>query len=177
MTQSRVLHADIISQARKSLEQLHSRRFVQRQSVRLRRPYFALLRAGRGRVVHMISHLYLQRSELRGEPDRLPATAVAGGLGFAEDSTAVKELRRKGLDGAKAGRVRSAYSAQQFLANLLVSAARGASPPPKPPTPPTPPPPSPPPTVRDTVTTVRAVMLRAAPSGDAVKTYMRIRWS
>jgi hypothetical protein len=131
----------------------------------------AAFRAGRGQVVHMISHLYLQRSELRGDADRLPATAVAGGLGFGADSEAVRELKRAGVAEVKAGRVRSAYSAQQFLANLLVDATRDVErPEPEPPiVRPQPPIVRPTPPADGAVTATEATTLRSAPGGDAVK--------
>ena len=79
--------------------------------------------AGRGRVYHMVSHAYLQRSERRIEKDRLPAAGFARDLGFDKKSEAMGRIRKAKLDGVESGKLRSAYSSQQMLANLLVEAA------------------------------------------------------
>ena len=93
-------------------------------------PIAVTFRSGRGRVVHIVSHFYLQRSELRSARDRLKTESFAGDLGFPPDSAVVRRLGREGLAKVPAGELRSAYSAQQFLANLLIEAKRaGATPP------------------------------------------------
>jgi hypothetical protein len=124
--------------------------------------------AGRGRVVHIVSHFYLQRCELRTERDRLSAREFAGDLGFAPGAPAVKELAEKGLAELPAGEMRSAYSAQQFLANLLVTAMRA-----KPPVPPASEPAAPEPP-RETphapaAVTKSEIGLRDGPDGGVVK--------
>jgi hypothetical protein len=119
---------------------------------------------GRGRVLHIVSHFYLQRCELRGDRDRLKAKAFAGDLGFAPASAPVKRLEAEELGGVRAGELRSAYSAQQLLANILVEATREASPtPPKPPVEPKPP------ATTEGAHAARATVLRATPGGDPVK--------
>jgi hypothetical protein len=139
------------------------------------RPVAVTFRHGRGRVVHIISHAYLQRTELRTERDRLAAKAFAGDLGFDEESEAVRRLDGAGLAGVPSGKVRSAYSAQQFLANFLIDAMRGESPE-SPPEPPPPEPPRPvPPVVRPApgVPLAAKTRLRDAPEGTPVKLLAR----
>ncbi|MCU0727577.1 MAG: SH3 domain-containing protein [Planctomycetes bacterium] len=132
-------------------------------------PVAAAFSAGRGRVVHIVSHFYLQRGELRTERDRLSARAFAGDLGFAPGAPAVRELAEKGLADLPAGEMRSAYSAQQFLANLLVTAMRAERPEPPPADPVSP---ESPPVRPDapSALTVREVTLRDGPEGGALKT-------
>jgi hypothetical protein len=124
--------------------------------------------AGRGRVVHIVSHFYLQRSELRTERDRLKARDFAADMEFAPSSPAVRRLGGAGLDGVPAGQLRSAYSAQQLLANILIEATRtgGSVADPTPPVQVDPPRPVPTSTGKAART---ATMLRSGPDGDPVK--------
>ncbi len=127
-------------------------------------PVAATFAAGRGRVVHVVSHAYLQRSELRTDRDRLPAEAFAGDLGFAPGSPPMRAMEEKGLARVPAGELRSAWSAQMLLANLLIDAERAEAPAPEPPPPPRPPPPPASPRA-----TLRAdAVLRDGPAGSPV---------
>jgi hypothetical protein len=146
-------------------------------------PIAVTFRSGRGRVVHIVSHFYLQRSELRSRRDKLPLASFAGDLGFAPGTPVVRKLGREGLADVSAGELRSAYSAQQFLANLLIEAKRGSAPPPRP-DPPRPDPPDPddlpPPVVVSGPQAVAArdVVLLDAPDGTpfrAVSAGLRLR--
>ncbi|MHC4472885.1 MAG: SH3 domain-containing protein [Planctomycetota bacterium] len=130
------------------------------------KPIAVTFREGRGRVVHIVSHFYLQRSELRGDRDRLAAKAFAGDLGFAAASAPVKRLEKEGLAKVRSGELRSAYSAQQLLANILVEATRPAKPEPPDPKPPVEPPKPKPP---EGAHAARATVLRDAPGGEPVK--------
>ena len=127
------------------------------------KPIAVTFRAGAGRVVHIVSHFYLQRSDLRTQRDRAGAEAFAEDLGM-EKSDAARRIEREGLATVPAGELRSAYSAQQFLVNLLIEAAKDA---------PDVDPPSPPPPVAEPpagrVTATRRTMLHDAPDGTEVK--------
>jgi hypothetical protein len=125
--------------------------------------------AGKGRVVHIVSHFYLQRSELRTKRDKLKAGGFAEDLEFAPNSPAVRRLTRGGLADVPAGKIRSAYSAQQLLANLLIEATRKSAAPKPPPPPPPPPPPVRPPEQVAGASAARATVLRKDPGGEPVK--------
>lgn len=135
------------------------------------RPVAATFRHGRGRVVHIVSHFYLQRAELRTERDRLAAKAFGGDLGFEPSSAPMRRLEEEGLLDVPAGKLRSAYSAQQFLANLLIETKRAAPPRPDPPPRPAPPRPAPPrpEPAAGKVAAARATVLRDGPGGEPVK--------
>lgn len=79
-------------------------------------------RWGRGRVVHVVSHTYLQRNELRRSWERRPAADEAASLGLWTGSETFRRLRRSGaLDRVPAGHLNAALSAQQFLLNIAVA--------------------------------------------------------
>lgn len=132
-------------------------------------PIAVTFRAGRGRVVHIVSHFYLQRSELRNRRDRLPAGTFAAEVGFAPGSPVAKRLETDGLGRVRAGELRSAYSAQQFLANLLIEAKRARPPRPAPRPEPRHAEPSPDPTSERGTLLAEATLL-AGPGGRPVKT-------
>ncbi len=133
-------------------------------------PIAVTFTAGQGRVVHIVSHFYLQRARLTTPRDKLLAEEFAGDLDFAPTSPAVKRLKSGGLSGVPAGKLRSAYSAQQLLANILIEATRDQVAPPPPPPPPPPVQPDPRPTNPAAVATAaRATVLRKGPGGEQVK--------
>jgi hypothetical protein len=70
---------------------------------------------GGGRVIHMISHYYLQRSETRTERQKMSAEAYVAEKGIAAAPGAKKEMKDLSL-----GEVESAYSSAQFFTNILV---------------------------------------------------------
>ncbi|MEW6284016.1 MAG: hypothetical protein AB1758_35715, partial [Candidatus Eremiobacterota bacterium] len=70
---------------------------------------------GRGDVVHMISHYYLQRTELRDARHRAGAEAWFSELGLVPDEE-LGELRL--------GELESAATSARFLANILADKAR-----------------------------------------------------
>jgi hypothetical protein len=132
-------------------------------------PIAVTFRAGRGRVVHIVSHFYLQRSELRNPRDALPAGDFATEVGFAPGTPTAKRLEAEGLGGVRAGELRSAYSAQQFLANLLIEAKRAGTPGPQPQ-----PQPQPVPDRTSALVTLTAdATLHDAPGGRIVKSLAR----
>ena len=80
-------------------------------------PVAILFRHGEGEVFHMISHYYLQRTELRNRRHQQPATAYA-----AEKSVVfAKSLEVADL---KVGDVESAATSSRFLANVLAAKKR-----------------------------------------------------
>ena len=135
-------------------------------------PIAVTFRSGRGRVVHIVSHAYLQRSELRTGRDKLPTEAFLRDLGFAPGAPVARRLGREGLAGVPAGQLRSAYAAQQFLANLLIEAKRLNAP--RPPRPqPVPPDPVPTPDVGTHAVIARDETLRSTPGGEPFRAVVR----
>ena len=75
---------------------------------------------GRGEVLHMISHYYLQRTELRSDRHKQKWTSYArevGAVGSADaDAPEYADL--------SAGEVESAYTSTRFMRNAVLSKAR-----------------------------------------------------
>ncbi|MDQ3945071.1 MAG: hypothetical protein M3357_07995 [Actinomycetota bacterium] len=71
---------------------------------------------GQGEVFHMISHYYLQRTELRTARHAAPAAAFAAEKGVAVPSP--------DLEGLSLGDVESAHSSARMLANLVADKKR-----------------------------------------------------
>ncbi|MFX1275014.1 MAG: hypothetical protein ACFFBP_19290 [Promethearchaeota archaeon] len=71
-----------------------------------------------GTVLHMTSHYYLQRAELRTKRHKMSATDyVQTEMAFsAEEAEKIKE----DLDGVTLGEAESAYSTTQFIGNVIV---------------------------------------------------------
>lgn len=76
-----------------------------------------LFRFGRGEVFHLISHYYLQRTELREARHRESALAYAAARGVAAD---------EGMADLFAGEVGSAESSARLLSNVVARKKRGA---------------------------------------------------
>jgi hypothetical protein len=94
---------------------------------------------GKGRVIHVVSHVELQRGELRDPWSRRPAGALAEEWGAGPGTPAGRRLKELGLDRkVRAGHLYSAYSIRRFLANVVLEALGPVPPPPPPPPPPTP---------------------------------------
>ncbi|MFX1594843.1 MAG: hypothetical protein ACFFBK_02140 [Promethearchaeota archaeon] len=71
---------------------------------------------GDGTVLHMTSHYYLQRAELRTQRHKMSAKEyVMQEVGFSEDEAEMKEL-----EGLSLGEAESAYSTTQFISNVIV---------------------------------------------------------
>jgi hypothetical protein len=84
-------------------------------------PVAILFRHGEGEVFHMISHYYLQRTELRSRRHRQPAAAYAAEKGVVLDSEGAAEMARLTV-----GDVESAATSSRFLANVLAAKKRQA---------------------------------------------------
>jgi hypothetical protein len=78
---------------------------------------------GAGEVLHMISHYYMQRSELRTARHAAPATAYAAAKGSGQLVAAAPAM----WDDLTVGDVESAASSARFLANVVASKKRRAS--------------------------------------------------
>ncbi|MBD3342357.1 MAG: hypothetical protein GF353_24870 [Candidatus Lokiarchaeota archaeon] len=71
-----------------------------------------------GTVLHMTSHYYLQRSELRSARHKKSATSYAmGEMALSEDE--VKEMEQD-LKDLSLGEAEAAYSTTQFISNVIV---------------------------------------------------------
>ena len=82
-------------------------------------PVAILFHHGAGEVFHMISHYYLQRTELRTERHQAPAVAFAMARGL--DPAAMPAAP---LQGVSLGEAEAAYSSARFLTNILVEKRR-----------------------------------------------------
>ncbi len=71
---------------------------------------------GEGEVLHMVSHYYLQRTELRSARHQQDSAAWAAEKGVSAPSAASQDL--------SLGEVEAAYSSTRFLANLVASKKR-----------------------------------------------------
>ena len=74
---------------------------------------------GRGRVLHVTSHFYLQRARAESAGEQAGATHFAQAAGL--DGRAVADLKRRGLDDLATGALHSAWAMQRILANLLLA--------------------------------------------------------
>ncbi|MFX0140200.1 MAG: hypothetical protein ACFFDN_41555 [Candidatus Hodarchaeota archaeon] len=71
---------------------------------------------GKGTVLHMTSHYYLQRAELRTKRHKMSAKEYAmKEIGLSEDEAEMDEL-----EGLSLGEAESAYSTTQFISNVIV---------------------------------------------------------
>jgi hypothetical protein len=69
-----------------------------------------------GSVLHMVSHYYLQRSELRTQRHKASAKEYAlSELGLSEE-----EIADEDLDNLSLGEAENAYSTTQFISNVIV---------------------------------------------------------
>ncbi|MEX2375046.1 MAG: hypothetical protein WD942_05595 [Dehalococcoidia bacterium] len=79
-------------------------------------PVAVLFKAGNGEVFHMISHYYLQRTELRDARHAQPASYFAEEKGVASGPE---------MDGLNLGEVEAAHSSARFLSNVIARKKRG----------------------------------------------------
>jgi hypothetical protein len=82
-------------------------------------PVAVRFRHGEGEVFHMISHYYLQRTELRTARHRASAATYAGAKGVALDAELAADL-----DGLAVGDVESAAASSRWLANVVADKKR-----------------------------------------------------
>jgi hypothetical protein len=81
-------------------------------------PVAVVFTHGKGEVFHMISHYFLQRTELRNERHRGGAAAYAAEKGVAAAPD---------LDGLTVGDVESAASSARLFANIVADKKRGSA--------------------------------------------------
>ena len=84
-------------------------------------PVAIQFRHGAGEVFHMISHYYLQRTELRGERHAKPASFFAEEKGIVPDAA-----MQDAMAGLKVGDVESAHASARFLSNVIAKKKRQA---------------------------------------------------
>lgn len=79
---------------------------------------------GRGTVLHLLSHLYLQRSDVRDARDAVPAAAwYQNSLGLSQDEAAEYAAMS---DGLCAGEVRSSLSKARLVSRVVLDSRRKA---------------------------------------------------
>ena len=83
-------------------------------------PVAILFRHGRGEVFHMISHYYLQRTELRTARHAKPASYYANEKKIILDAQSAAEMADLNV-----GDVESASSSARFLANVIAKKKQG----------------------------------------------------
>jgi hypothetical protein len=86
-------------------------------------PVVVTFEEGHGTVVHMVSHLYLQRSDVRTMRDAQPASAYLAQAGYAPAEVAFCEQEAPGL---RASELVSAASSAQFLSSTVLQQRRKA---------------------------------------------------
>ena len=82
-------------------------------------PVALTFREGEGEVLHMISHYYLQRTELRTARHAAPAPEY-----FAEKKMNMSPRTAREAEGLSVGDVESAATSARFLANILAKKKR-----------------------------------------------------
>jgi hypothetical protein len=80
-------------------------------------PIAVLIRWGEGEIFHMVSHYYLQRTELRNERHRRDAASYFDEKGIAVPLDA-------DLDGVALGDLESAAASSRFIANVIAQKKR-----------------------------------------------------
>lgn len=83
-------------------------------------PIAVLFPHGEGEVFHMISHYYLQRTELRNARHRSAATSYAAEKGVPMDAEFATEM-----SGLRLGEVESAQTSARLMANVVAAKKRG----------------------------------------------------
>ena len=82
-------------------------------------PVAVLFRHGEGEVFHMISHYYLQRTELRNERHHFAAASYAAQKGVVADADLAMDMA-----GLSLGEVESAASSARLLGNVIAAKKR-----------------------------------------------------
>jgi hypothetical protein len=84
-------------------------------------PVVVTFEEGQGTVVHMLSHLYLQRSDVRSARDAQPASAYLAGAGYAP---AAVEMCAREAPAVCASELMSATSTSRFLSSVVAQQRR-----------------------------------------------------
>jgi hypothetical protein len=85
-------------------------------------PVFITFEAGSGRIYHMISHFYLQRSETRTMRHRAPSSAYLAEKGIPAEKMA--KYQRLGAERIDTGAVESAFTSQSITSRILLEKIR-----------------------------------------------------
>lgn len=80
-------------------------------------PVIVTFEEGHGSVVHMLSHLYLQRSDVRNAQDAQPASAYLGVAGYGPEAMAFCQDVAPGL---RSSELKSATSSAKFLSDSVL---------------------------------------------------------
>ncbi|NVM01723.1 MAG: hypothetical protein HWN67_05285, partial [Candidatus Helarchaeota archaeon] len=78
-------------------------------------PVVVFFNYGKGKVMHMLSHYYLQRTETKTARQKKSAKAYAAEMKLSKEDIDLEELEDISL-----GEVESAYTTAQFIGNLIV---------------------------------------------------------
>jgi len=85
-------------------------------------PVFVTFEVGAGKVYHMISHFYLQRSETRTLRHRLPSSAYLAEKGIGAEL--MEKYQALGTGGVDTASVESAYTSQSITSRILLEKRR-----------------------------------------------------
>jgi len=85
-------------------------------------PVFVAFEVGAGKVYHMISHFYLQRSETRTMRHKAPSSAYLAEKGIGPEM--MEKYRTLGTDTLDTGTVESAYTSQTITSRILLDKIR-----------------------------------------------------
>ncbi len=87
-------------------------------------PVVVTFEEGQGTVLHLLSHLYLQRSDVRGARDARPASAYFAESGLSADTAACLSVASGDLNVAE---LRSALTTSHLLTNAILTQKRKAA--------------------------------------------------
>jgi hypothetical protein len=82
-------------------------------------PIAVTFKFGLGSVFHIVSHYYLQRSELRTARHEMPSTAYFAEKGLPLDGA---------MEDLPLGYAESAYNSASFIARVITSKKKGSAP-------------------------------------------------
>ncbi len=82
-------------------------------------PVFITFEYGQGRIYHMISHFYLQRTETRTARHAAPSGEYLKQKGISKDL--MDKYQQMGTDDLDTGSVESAYTSQTMITSVLLS--------------------------------------------------------
>ena len=85
-------------------------------------PVFVTFDVGSGKVYHMLSHFYLQRSETRTLRHKAPSSAYLAAKGIAPEL--MSKYRNMGAEALDTGAVESAYTSHTITSRILLEKAR-----------------------------------------------------
>jgi len=84
------------------------------------KPIAVTFNYGDGKVIHMTSHFYLQRSDTRYERQTKSGTYYVNEELKLDTSSPASAKLNKDLEGLNLGEVENSYSNQQFIVNVII---------------------------------------------------------